>query len=142
MSYVSREKYNNLKEEAKQLSKNCNKMAEKMSIIHELEEELNKFEEKCLILKKENDVLKIDNESDHELENVNRSLKKEIKSLKRDNNDLNEKYKNIISQLERDILLKDGKIQRLEESKKDMKDRYNELREDFREQQRWNRDNK
>ena len=50
-----------------------------------------------------------------------------------------EKHIDKIASLGRDILLKDDKIQRLEEAKKDMKERYNELTEDFREQQRWNR---
>ena len=42
--------------------------------------------------------------------------------------------------MERDIILKDGKIHRLEDTKKDLRERYNELKEDFREQQRWNRE--
>lgn len=39
--------------------------------------------------------------------------------------------------LERDILRKDGKIERLEDARKDMKERYNELREDLRYQKRY-----
>ena len=42
-------------------------------------------------------------------------------------------------QIEREMLLKDSKIQRLEEAKKELKERYNELKDDYREQQRWSR---
>lgn len=41
-----------------------------------------------------------------------------------------------IVQLERELLLKDGKISQLEDAKKELRERYNELREDY----RWLRD--
>ena len=144
-NYVSREKYDNLKLKAKQWFENCERLEEKLSIVNDVEEELDTLEEKCRILIDENKELskysgnKPDSDLLDELENENKSFRKEIRTLKRENKDIDEKNKTKISQMERDILLKDGKIQRLEETKKDMKERYNELKDDFREQQRWNR---
>jgi phage shock protein A len=143
--YVSREKYNNLKQNANQWIDKCDKLVEQFSIVQDMEQDIDKLEEKCRILKEENINLLNqktnipDGDLFDELENENKSFRKEIRLLKRDNKDLVEKNINKISQLERDILLKDGKIQRLEEGKKDLKERYNELKEDYREQQRWNR---
>jgi predicted RNase H-like nuclease (RuvC/YqgF family) len=123
----------------------CEKMAEKLSVVQDIEDDIDRLEEKCRLLQKENDELKKksisipDNDLMDELENENKTFRKEIRILKRDNKELCEKDKNKISQLERDIMLKDGKIQRLEEAKKDLKDRYIELKEDFREHQRWSR---
>jgi len=37
-----------------------------------------------------------------------------------------------ISKQERELILKDGRIQQLQEAKKDMKERYDELKEDLR----------
>jgi hypothetical protein len=50
---------------------------------------------------------------------------------------MEEKYKDKIAILEREKLLSDGKIQQLEEARKDLYERYNDLKQDFREQQRW-----
>jgi hypothetical protein len=143
--YVSREKYNNLKLNANQWIDKCDKLVEQFSIVQDMEQDIDKLEEKCRLLKEENINL-LNQKTDipdgdlfDELENENKSFRKEIRLLKRDNKDLVEKNINKISQLERDILLKDGKIQRLEEGNKDLKERYNELKEDYREQQRWNR---
>lgn len=142
---VSREKYDNLKVKAKKWLEKCEKLAEKLSVIQDVDDELDRLEDKCRLLESENEDLKKtkntepDGDLFDELENENKSFRKEIRVLKRDNKDLSEKYKNKISQMDRDILLKDGKIQRLEEAKKDLKDRYSELKEDFREQQRWSR---
>jgi chromosome segregation ATPase len=143
--YVSREKYNNLKQTTNQWIDKCDKLVEQFSIVQDMEQDIDKLEEKCRILKEENINLLSqktdipDGDLFDELENENKSFRKEIRLLKRDNKELVEKNINKISQLERDILLKDGKIQRLEEGKKDLKERYNELKEDYREQQRWNR---
>lgn len=142
---VSRGKYENIKIKANQWMEKCEKMTEKLSVIQDIEDDIDRLEEKCRLLQKENDELKKksisipDNDLMDELENENKTFRKEIRILKRDNKELCEKDKNKISQLERDIMLKDGKIQRLEEAKKDLKDRYIELKEDFREHQRWSR---
>jgi hypothetical protein len=74
-----------------------------------------------------------------ELELESKTQRKTIRTLKKEVKDLHEKYVGKQTILERDILLKDGKIQQLEEAKKDLKERYRDLKEDFREQQRWAR---
>lgn len=143
---VSREKYEKLKITANKWMEKCKKITEKLSVVQDIEDDIDRLEEKCLLLQKENDELKKKNSTPNpdtelmdELENENKTFRKEIRFLKKENKELCEKDKNKISQLERDIMLKDGKIQRLEEAKKDLHDRYNELKEDFREHQRWSR---
>lgn len=66
---------------------------------------------------------------DHET--VNEHLK-QIKSLRRQLHDNEEKYQDKIAKLEREKLLLEGRIQQLEEGRKDLQDRYNELKEDYR----------
>ena len=51
-----------------------------------------------------------------------------------------EKHRDKISQLERDLFIKDGTIQRLEDSKKDLNERFLELKEDWREERRNKKD--
>jgi regulator of replication initiation timing len=138
---VSRKKYEHLKntarkwmDESEKLKENCSSYIEKNEKLvlenKELRDQLNK--------KTFNNVTH-DPDLMDELETENKTFRKELRSLKRNKKVLNEKIIDKISKLERDILLKDGKIQRLEEAKKDLKERYSELKEDFREQQRWNR---
>lgn len=140
---VPREKYEVMKEKAVMWKQKCEQFAEKLGIVQDIEDELDSLEEKCRLLQEENEDLKKsrtsvpDNDLLDELEAENKAFRKEIRVLKRQNKELSENDKNKIVQLERDILLKDGKIQRLEEAKKDLKDRYTELKEDFREHQRW-----
>lgn len=62
--------------------------------------------------------------------------RKALKKIKDEETTLLEK----MSKMERDIILKDGKIQQLEDAKNDLSERYKELKEDFRESQRWNRE--
>lgn len=144
--HVSRTKYENLKSTAIKWRNECETLREKLVVVQDIENDLDKLEEKNTILRKENESIKRkikdrlpDADLLEELEGENKNFRKEIRGLKRVNKELSDKYQSRISQLERDILLKDGKIQRLEEAKKDLKERYNELKEDFREQQRWNR---
>ena len=80
-----------------------------------------------------------DNLTVQELENENKNHIKTIKSLKKLLSETEEKYKDKIAKLEREKLLSDGHIQRLEEARKDLQERYNDLKQDFREQQRWAR---
>jgi chromosome segregation ATPase len=142
---VQREKYEVLKEKANQWKNRCEKLVEKLSVVQDVEDELDRLEEKCRTLENKNEELKKsgnnnpDNDLLDELETENKAFRKEIRILKRENKELSETNKTKIVQLERDILLKDGKIQRLDETKKDLKDRYTELKEDFREHQRWAR---
>lgn len=82
-----------------------------------------------------------DNLTVQELENENKNYLKTIKSLKKQLSETEEKYKDKITKLEREKLLSEGHIQRLEEAKKDLQERYNELKQDFREQQRWRKEN-
>lgn len=72
-----------------------------------------------------------------ELENENKNYIKTIKTLKKQLSEIEEKYKDKIALLEREKLLFEGRIQQLEEARKDLQERYNDLKQDFREQQRW-----
>lgn len=74
-----------------------------------------------------------------DLKNENRNLCKTIKNLKKQLSEMDEKYKGKIAGLEREKLLSEGKIQQLEDTRKDLQERYNDLKQDFREQQRWGR---
>ena len=143
---VSREKYDSLMTKATQWRDECEKLKDTLIVVQDVEVDLDRLEDQVNNLSKENEALhhKIkndtpDNEILYELENENKLFMKEIRLLKREIKELNEKNSVKWSQMERDILLKDGKIQRLEESNKDLKDRYTELKEDYREQQRWYR---
>lgn len=68
--------------------------------------------------------------------------KKQIEILKKQQKDIVENYQNKIDNLERDILRKDGKIERLEDARTDIKEIYNELREDLRYQKRYRDENR
>lgn len=75
-----------------------------------------------------------DHSTVQELENENKNHIKTIKTLKKQLSEIEEKYKDKIALLEREKL---WTIQHLEESKKDLQERYSDLKQDFREQQRW-----
>lgn len=75
-----------------------------------------------------------DHSTVQELENENKNHIKTIKTLKKQLSETEEKYKDKIALLEREKI---WTIQHLEESKKDLQERYTELKQDFREQQRW-----
>lgn len=62
-----------------------------------------------------------------------RIQQKEIKSLKKQILEVEDRYKDKITHLERDKLLMEGKIQQLEDAKKDLQERYNDLKQDYRE---------
>ncbi len=64
-------------------------------------------------------------------------LESEYKTLKKQFSESEEKYKDKIARLEREKILSEGKIQQLEEARKDLQERYSELKQDFREQQKW-----
>lgn len=95
---------------------------------------------------KEYQILKNKLESIPELEeeeifHLEEENKKQIEILK-NNKKTRLKVIKIKSITWRDILRKDGKIERLEDVKKDMKERYNELREDLRYQKRCRDENR
>jgi predicted nuclease with TOPRIM domain len=70
-----------------------------------------------------------------ELRGSNKDLEKINATLRKQTQDMGEK----ISLLERDKILLEGKIQYLENALKDFKERYNELKQDFREAQTWSK---
>ena len=96
---------------------------------YELENKVETLSEELQLLKTKNEEL-----LEHEKEN-----NKTVRSLKRQFREEKEKYLSKITILERDIVLKDGKIQQLEDAKQDLQDRYRELKDDYREQQKWSR---
>jgi archaellum component FlaC len=78
-----------------------------------------------------------DHSTVQDLENENKNHIKTIKTLKKQLSEIEEKYKDKIALLEREKLLAEGRIQQLEEARKDLQERYSDLKQDFREQQRW-----
>ena len=144
--HVSRAKYENLKSIATKWKNECESLREKLVVVQDIENDLDQLEEMNASLQEENETLKRklkerlpDSDLLEELETENKNFRKEIRGLKRENKEAVDKYQNKVSHLERDLLLKDGKIQRLEEAQKDLRERYKELKEDYREQQRWSR---
>jgi DNA repair exonuclease SbcCD ATPase subunit len=130
---VNRDKYEKAKEAAK-------------AWYNILEDTKNKLED----LQAENETLKIECERwkklseqlpdpnmVQDLENENKNLVKTAKALKKQVSESEEKYRDKIAKLEREKLLSEGKIQQLEEARRDLQERYNDLKQDFREQQRW-----
>ena len=93
---------------------------------NKLTDSLKYYVEKCNDLMDQVDGLKI------ELEN-NIDNKKDIKLLKKEYKSVIEKNKDKIQQLERELLLKESSIQRLEESKKDLREMYIELKDELKE---------
>jgi len=131
--YVSRRKYNKLLDKSEKWVQKCDELSTRLD---EVLDENNNLKRQIKQLKS---VEIPDTDLMDELESENKNFRKELRNLRRQMKVNEEKYKNRIAQLDRDILLKDGKIQRLEEARKDLKERYTELKEDYREQQRWNR---
>lgn len=122
--HVPRKKYEELKQKAQKWQEEYYSIKEKsddlQSQLETLENQLNKLDE-----------------NDNQYENETIALKKEVVSMKKDRKILCEKYQDKISQLERDIMLKDNKIQLLEDTKKDIYERYLELKEDNKEMSRY-----
>jgi len=114
LDFVKREKYDILKNKALKWKQKCE-------------------DNDIIILKIEDDIEKIKDECE--------KLKVSVKNISTEKHELIQKHKDYITNIERDIILKDGKIQRLEDDKTDTKERYKELKDDFREQQRWIREN-
>lgn len=78
-----------------------------------------------------------DPDSIEELQKEAKEQGKAIKALKKQNSETEERYKEKIAHLEREKILHEGKIQQLEEARRDLQERYNELKQDYREQYRW-----
>jgi len=98
-------------------------------------QELNVKYEKLLEELKQIKLTQPDADMISSLEQENKEQRKEIRSMKQEMRE----YENKIAILERDLILKDGKIQQLTEAKEDLRERYKDLKTDFREQQRWAR---
>lgn len=129
---VRRDKYEKAKEAAKAW----------YNILNETEEKLENSQDQVDRLIEENHELQTEMERlkkipDPDLENQNKNLSKTIRNLNKQLLETEEKYKDKIVKLEREKLLSDGKIQQLEDARKDLQERYNDLKQDFREQQRW-----
>lgn len=68
-----------------------------------------------------------------ELEQNSKEYRKTIRNLKDKSHEESEKLRYRITELEREQILHQGKIQQLEEAKKDLRERYQELKQDYRE---------
>lgn len=143
--HVSREKYESVKHKGTQWYNECTSLKEKLEKLTDMNKYLLAQNEDLIDqLKDFNDAPDPtpDTELVDGLETENKSIKREIRNLKRDNKMIEDKYRDKIVHLERDLFVKDGKIQRLEDAKKDLKERYMELKEDWREERRSNRKEK
>jgi hypothetical protein len=140
---VSREKYENVKHKGTQWYNECTQLNEKVNKSIKTNKDLLKQNEDLVEqLNDLNDIPTPDTDLTDELEAENKRLRKDIRNLKRGNKIYEDKHRDKIIQLEKDLFVKDGKIQRLEDSKKDLKERYIELKEDWREERRSNRKEK
>jgi uncharacterized protein YoxC len=153
---VSREKYEALKYKTREWYEQAQGYKSKIDKLVDANEDLEKTNEKVYAQNKDlterltkaiaeaerwkkcSDNLP-DADFTEELETENKTFRKEIRALKKKVREWQDKYENKVTGLERDIMLKDGKIQQLEETKKDLKERYKDLKEDLREYQRWSR---
>ena len=140
--HVSREKYESIKQKGTQWYNECKILKEKLEKLTDMNTDLlSQNEDLVDQLKDLSDTRDQapDTELIQELETENKSIKREIRNLKRDIKTNDDKYRDKIVQLERDLFIKDGKIQRLEDTKRDLNERYIELKEDWREERRSNR---
>jgi len=138
MSNVSRQKYEKAKSAATVwhdiLEETKNRLDETLKELETSREEIKSVKNDNVALKEELKKwkrLSEDLPDPNEMEEVlleNKTLNKTIREMKKQE----EKYKDKLSQLERDKLLSEGKIQQLEEARKDMYERYNELKQDYR----------
>lgn len=144
---VNRNKYEKAKEAAKGW---YNILAETKTKLEDSQTEVNSLSSRVEILSEENKRLQTETERwkklseqlpdpnmVEDLETENKNLSKTIRSLRKQLSEADEKYRDKIARLEREKLLSEGKIQQLEEARKDLQERYNDLKQDFREQQRW-----
>lgn len=70
------------------------------------------------------------------LEETNKNLSKSVKSLKKRISEIESVHQDVIAKMQRDRIILDGKIQHLEESCRQKQERYDELKEDYRYNQR------
>ena len=142
-NFVPREKYDHIKSKSTQWYDECSELHIRIEKLTQMNKDLIVQNEDLL-----DQISDLNNSTTHEtnnemiieLENDNKNLMKELRKLKRDNKLDYEKHRDKISQLERDLFIKDGTIQRLEDSKKDLNERFLELKEDWREERRNKKD--
>lgn len=125
---VRREKYDKAKQAAREWH---NLYKESENKINKLLEEQKKLQSEVLRWKKLSEELP-DNDQVDDLETENKEQRKTIRNLKKDLHNMDEKYKTQIAHLEREKILFEGKIQQLEDARKDLRERYRELKEDYR----------
>jgi len=106
-----------------------------------LKDQINILTQK-LNISKENSNKLPDNETVEELEIEIKILKKNIKNHKQELYTINEKNKENIFSITHKSMLKDNKIQQLDENLNNLKSDYKELKEDYREYKRWERENR
>ena len=139
---VSREKYEIMKNKGTKWYDECLELQEKIENLSNMNKDLIDQNEYLLDNIKDLDTNEKNNDVVDELESEIKSLRKENRNLKKDNKLLEDNFRDKILQLERDLFVKDGKIQRLEDAKKDLNERYLELKEDWREEKRTNKKEK
>jgi multidrug resistance efflux pump len=133
---VNREKYEKAKEAAKVWYE---KLEEKKIELEEAQKNIEYYKAEAERWKHMVDQLP-DTQTVEDLETENRKLSKNLRQANKQLHDSEEKYSDKIARLEREKLLAEGKIQQLEEARKDLQERYNDLKQDYREQQRWSKD--
>jgi predicted nucleic acid-binding Zn-ribbon protein len=142
---VSREKYDSMKNKGTKWYDDCVELKDKVEKFYQMNKTLVEQNEDLLDQIKDlqdSHMNETNNDGMDELETENKTLRKDIRNLKRDSKLLEEKYRDKVVQLERDLFVKDGKIQRLEDARKDLNERYMELKEDWREERRTNKKEK
>ena len=69
-----------------------------------------------------------------ELEEQNKQMLKTVHKYKKQLKDIEDAHKEKIFSIEKEKILLEGRIQQLEDGKKELQERYNDLKQDYREQ--------
>jgi len=128
MSSVSREKYERAKKAVISWYNTAQKLKLEVGVanseVFDLQSKLKKSQQEINLLP--------DSQTLEDLEIKNKEQNRTIRNLTKQISELEEKYKNKIVLLERDKLLSDGRVQQLEEARKDLQERYKDLKDDLR----------
>ena len=138
MSLVTREKYDTLKEKAAQWIIKYNDKLEDYEQLQEdyeqLQEEYEQFQEKTVQIEQDNEELQhalcMVSEPEQYSKDEYEKLHIEINCLQKKNRIEKENHKKESSDLDRQILKKDGEIYNLKASLEDYKERYKEYRDE------------
>lgn len=139
-TFVTKEKYEKLKVKLKQWVKKCSELEDKLNIIGDVDNILDKFEKENEELKQKLEYVKLECNEEKEynekiikkLMKKNKDYKEYIINIKKYKKIDDKNYRNTKLKIERELMLKDEKIQRMEDYKKELRERYNELKEDYR----------